>query len=693
MPDNSSAPYHTVLKFAAPFILFLLFFTPDILDPTNVGWLMRGDWGQHFLGWHAYRNGADGFNHQNLLGYPTGQSVIYTDSNPFLAFPFKLISPLLPDYFQYIGPWFLLCLCLHYAIAYKLVSRHAPGPWSALAGAVLLTLLPTLYGRIGHDTLVAHWLILGAIYIFFEITDEKRKWITYSVLLGLCGFIHPYILVMVLAIWGADWLRILGPQWQNKDFKGLCLSGLKMTATFMAPVIALAISGAFSGSSAKSGGFGLYSMGLDAPFNPSNKSFMLPFLSVQQDEGQAFEGFQYLGLGLLFLIGAAIWLYRKSEDARTVKEILIKAKPLKWPMIALLVLAISHKIQIYDILILKLPLPDFLEDIFNIVRASGRLFWPIAYIAVFLALLTLYRSRPKTMTIVLSVAVVLQFMDLSGFATQIKGLTARASDRTVFTIAKSPQWDTLIRHSDLVSFQAPLVHSNQPLFYEVTMRAVSNKVPVNTMYAARDNLAQMALEFEAHKQYRNGQLNPRHLYVMLNKCPAPKGAEHRLRELDGIWIIPPAGLENQFKTIPHVPSFELNTAQSITWDSPAACYFNQGWSLPERVGVWTEAAQADLHLPLPVQARSDLTLNFNARTMRPAQVDILANGVVVGHLEMTKKDADYSVTIPQTVAAHAQPLNLRFVISPSKLPQKKPSKKEAADNLRLKISTFTLKTA
>ncbi|GGZ29269.1 DUF6311 domain-containing protein [Asticcacaulis endophyticus] len=688
MPDNSSAPYHTVLKFAAPILLFLLFFTPDMLDPTNVGWLMRGDWAQHFLGWHAYRNGADGFNHQNLLGYPTGQSVIYTDSNPFLAFPFKLISPLLPDYFQYIGPWFLLCICLHYFIACRLVSRHAPGPWSALAGAVLLTLLPTLYGRIGHDTLVAHWLILAAIYIFFEIGDEKRKWIAYSVLLALCGFIHPYILVMVLAIWGADWLRVLGPQWQAKDIKGLGVSGLKMTLTLLAPIIALAISGAFSGSSAKSGGFGLYSMGLDAPFNPSNKSFMLPFLSVQQDEGQAFEGFQYLGLGLLFLIGAAIWLYRKSEDSRTVKEVLIKARPLKWPMIALLVLAISNKIQIYDILILKLPLPDFLEDLFNIVRASGRLFWPIAYLMVFLALLTLYRSRPKTMTIVLSVAVVLQFMDLAGFATQIKGLTARASDRTVFTIAKSPEWDKLIKDSDLVSFQAPSVHSNQPLFYEVTMHAVSNKVPVNTMYAARDNLKQSALEYEEYKRYQSGQLNPRHLYVMLNKCPAPKGAEHRLRALDGIWIIPPLGLETGLKTIPQVPTFEINKPHPITWDSPAACLFGQGWRLPERVGVWTEGARAEVNLALPTPALTAMTLDINARAMKAAQVDVFANGVPVGRFEMLKKDADYSVTIPQAVAAQSQTLNIRFVVTPPKAPQKdlKP------EHLRLNISSLTLKT-
>ena len=124
-----------LLTVATPFLLFSLFFHIEILDPTRIGWLLDEDWGQHVLGWHAFRNvpWAWPFNYQDLLAWPTGISIIYTDSNPFFSFIFKALSPLLPDNFQFIGPWFLLCVVMQFFFAWKLVRPHAPGPWTALA--------------------------------------------------------------------------------------------------------------------------------------------------------------------------------------------------------------------------------------------------------------------------------------------------------------------------------------------------------------------------------------------------------------------------------------------------------------------------------------------------------------------------------------------------------------------------------
>ncbi|MFT3996495.1 MAG: DUF6311 domain-containing protein, partial [Asticcacaulis sp.] len=267
MPDRSNDLYYRVLRFGLPALLFAFFFNFAILDPTNIGWLLRGDWAQHFLGWHAYRNGADGLNHQSLLAHPTGLSVLYTDSNPLLSLPLRLISPLLPADFQFIGLWFLLCLCLHYFIALKLVSRYAPGRWYALGGALLLCLLPTLYNRIGHDTLFAHWLILWALFIFFEIPDERRRQIGWATLLTVCALVHPYILVMCLFIWAADQAASLRDIWRARDMgRGLRLMAAAALAAAFS-LTALWAGGGFAGSSAAGDGFGIYSMGLDGPFN------------------------------------------------------------------------------------------------------------------------------------------------------------------------------------------------------------------------------------------------------------------------------------------------------------------------------------------------------------------------------------------------------------------------------------------
>jgi hypothetical protein len=38
-----------------PLAIFLYFFNPNILNIQYIEWLLEGDLGQHFIGWHAFR--------------------------------------------------------------------------------------------------------------------------------------------------------------------------------------------------------------------------------------------------------------------------------------------------------------------------------------------------------------------------------------------------------------------------------------------------------------------------------------------------------------------------------------------------------------------------------------------------------------------------------------------------------------
>jgi hypothetical protein len=79
---------------ATPIVLFLLFFNPYVLDPTRIGWLLVNDWGQHVLGWNAFRHvpWSWAFYYEDLLASPTGLSIIYTDSNPPWTFWSNLLA-------------------------------------------------------------------------------------------------------------------------------------------------------------------------------------------------------------------------------------------------------------------------------------------------------------------------------------------------------------------------------------------------------------------------------------------------------------------------------------------------------------------------------------------------------------------------------------------------------------------------
>src|SRR5579859_7185845 len=136
------------------------------IDPQAIGWLLNGDWAQHYAGWTTFRN--DGW-HWPLgampdLLYPVGSSIVYTDSLPLLALPLKLVAPLLPASFQYIGFWMALNFTLQGAFGALLLRTRSTSPTAALAAALLFAAAPVLIARINHDTLTAHWLLLAALW-------------------------------------------------------------------------------------------------------------------------------------------------------------------------------------------------------------------------------------------------------------------------------------------------------------------------------------------------------------------------------------------------------------------------------------------------------------------------------------------------------------------------------------------------
>lgn len=543
------------------------------------------------------------------------------------------------------------------------MERHAPGPWAALGGALLLCLLPTLYNRIGHDTLFAHWLILWSLYVYFEVHTPRSKAIGWAANLTVASLVHPYLLIICLFTWGADQVQALSRIRRARDLPALTYLTAAAVISAALSLTALWAGGTFSGTSPAGDGFGIYSMGLDAPFNPSGLPSFLSFLPKQEPR-QAFEGFQYLGVGILLLIGTAWWLTRRARKTgeetpvtEASADVFARARALKWVLIVLTVLAVSTKIQIFGKTLVDIPLPEFAVPVAGVIRASGRLFWPVAYILVFLSLIVVYRSPKRH--ILLGAAVGLQLLDVGAFAGYIKGITARASDRTVLTLATRPEWEKLIRASTQVNFVPPNPHISLPRFYEVTYRAVSAGVPVNTMYAARPDLRQEALEFEGYSRFLKGEARPDQLYVYLNPCPPPAALRLRLRELDGYWILPPASAATIGRT-PVYPTFPLNQMQDVARDKPSTCGFGADWALAEETGIWTRGDSGILTLPEEVSAPAGSEIRLTLNTRRPSQVTVFANDAKVGAYALTKKAVTHSFRLPQAVSGG---LRLRFVVT------------------------------
>jgi hypothetical protein len=519
--------------------IFLAWMNPATLLPGNVGWVLRGsDWGQSSIGLNAYLRASNWPGSATpLILAPNGTHLLLMDANPLAGLLLAPVARWLPG-LQVIGPWLLLCLILHVGFAYALVRRHAPDFLTAWLGTALLTLLPTLFNRYGHATLCAHWLILWALWIFVDHRRARslRHW---AAVIAVAALIHSYLLLMVGAIWASALLHQLVTAPDNRARR----EGAIMAAGVGLLVLVLALLDGVVGSGLVSTGtYGNFTLSLDALWNPANPSYtaLLPSTPSPAGNAAAFEGFQYLGAGLLALVLAMLALsFRRRPQAQWFLALRGRLASLLPALAILTLLAIGPTIRWGGITQMLFHPPSAMLALFDLVRASGRLFWPVAYALVFFAVVSSYRLSPRAATIVLSIALTLQVVDMVPMFAAIRATTAEASDRVVFKRTPDPRWDALIGRAGAIEMEPPEPFRDLALMEEIGWRAVSHCRPMRYIYASRVPAATQSRIDADRRQFIAGRLDPTRLYIVYTPQDAPAALRDRLMPIDGVAVIAP----------------------------------------------------------------------------------------------------------------------------------------------------------
>ncbi len=403
-----------VPSWTLPAALSLLAFTMTVgwkvVNPAHVQWLMEGDPAISWLGWLFYRDTPWTLPlwANPSCGLETSSTVLFTDSNPPMALIGKILSPLLPVPCQYVGLWLLICFLLQGWFGWKLMGLLTQNSWARLCGTGLFLFAPPFLWRLHiHFTLVGgQTLLLAALYLCLgpPTLPRLRGWVA---VIGFAAILHGYILLMVSALWLTDLLR---RGCTNRDFLKL---GLEILLVVIVTVLGLTQVGAFSiGREAWSAdGFGYYRMNLLAPINPTDQfawSYLLP--ALPQGNGD-YEGFNYLGLGVLFALAAGLpTLFLGWKGFRFSWSFV----PLILLNVGFILFAISNVPGVGRWNAPAVPLPDWFMNIAAIFRSSGRFFWPTFYLLLFLGvrnILLLY--RPAIAAGVLTVALLAQVIDTS----------------------------------------------------------------------------------------------------------------------------------------------------------------------------------------------------------------------------------------------------------------------------------------
>jgi hypothetical protein len=521
-------------------LLFFLLLDPRLLDPSYFRWLLwQPDPATQFLGWHFFRLEAWHLppGAARHYGMEMGGSIVFTDSIPLLALLFKLFRAALPDKFQYFGPWMLACYALQAWFAWLLSGVFTRIAVQRLAMTALFVLCPLLPDRaIGHYALMAHWLVLAALYLYLRAPDRHATAL-WCVLICAAALIHAYLLYLVLAVAVADAAR---RRWIDRS--ATTFDTVRSTAVITVSLLAtMWLAGYFTiPASAFSGGveyYGRYATNLNALWNPQWGSLFLPALPVVA--GTEYEGYGYLGLGLLAMLPLSVWALWRDPPKHAARRYL----PLAAVALLLWTMALSTQVAWGDRVLWTVPVPDRMLELLAMVRASGRLLW-VGYYALMVAVpaIIVRKFAAPTATAVLLLGVALQAADLSPRYLALNGYF-----RQHFIVEPAQRLDPLqprfwiaaARHYNTILFVPSLP---VPDFIAIGLFAADHDMRINIGSFARfplDRVAGSTLKRE--EALASGRLDQHALYVL--RLPQPvafrAGPDDAIGTVDGFLVLAP----------------------------------------------------------------------------------------------------------------------------------------------------------
>lgn len=368
------------------------------------GWIYAGyiekDIVQSYAGWQYFRASAWHFplGMMDNVAQPSGASVAYTDPYLIWALICKALSPILPGKFQYFGWVNLVNFFLQGVCAWLLLSLFTERKSALSLGCMLFLTMPVFIERaFRHSALNAQWLILLALYFYFKQRRTGRlPWWEWGTLVCLAPLVHAYFLPIVLAAMAASVLEYMT---KNRVFWRCVWRTALCGAVCIALCFAVGLVMPGGGNSADfTGGYGVYSMNLNAPINPSSFngeggealrwSAVLPVLPQVYHN---YDGFNYFGLGVIaalcLLAAYGIFKIIKAVRTHTARRLFGTAFGFlrsHWALAAVCLcctlFALSNTVCLGDKELFTIPIPGLVYRVASMFRSSGRIFYLVTYL-------------------------------------------------------------------------------------------------------------------------------------------------------------------------------------------------------------------------------------------------------------------------------------------------------------------------
>ncbi len=600
--------------------LYLVVFGPGHMFGTSVYWDLPQEDQRAYL--MAYRYWLHEPWHWPLfssttMNLPDPKNIAFSDAIPAWAFVNKTLATLIPPWGDftvraYLGLWYALVYVLQACLGVVLLRALGHRSWGAtIITALFFLAVPAWVVRYGHAALTAHFLFLWALLLYLR---PGHKWI-WLVQLAVTALVNPYHTVMSLGVFVASLLRT---------------RSLRSFATwFPLGVLAVAIAAWLAGyfspeANTPMWGFTSGSTNVLSMFVPMRSGLFGDgrWLATVVATDYQYEGWAYLGIGLLIVLGVA-WSQPRSIVAA------IRCHPFLFAIaLAFWILALSNHVYFGGHRVLAYKVPSLLRWIPTHFRAPGRFVWVPMYIGITFALsAALHRFKSGWRLAILPVLVVLQLLDARGDW----GWPLHFTNSRMPAILDLDAWRPLVNAHDtvLVNPSYDCVTDGDPssdhVGLELQWLASEHAIPINGVYTSRPTRP-CSRDTRALRE-----LAPRDgtLYIFLFKlawlsrpfdeqgATCGEFAYGRACSLDRPAIadaIRRGALTAPTPTKWLAPTLHLGQRIELaTAVDPA--YVLDGWSSPETLGRWTDGPLANLVLQMPDAPRADVTLKLQAMAM------------------------------------------------------------------------------
>lgn len=477
-------------------ISFILVYGIDVLNISYVDWIKNagGDLEQSYYGWCFFRRSKWYFPIGLMEGvsYPELTSIIYIDSVPLFNIIFKLLRDFLPAEAQFFGIWGVTCFVLSGMISAAIMYKITGNRWYSLFCSLFFVFNNVVMQRLyTHTALAANWLILLCIYLAITLADKDKiklddilKW---GGIFSLAVSVNIYYLpILGLIMFGFVVYRFFG----HKEIKkGILSITSSLCGTFLMFYILGGMHNLDAGDAAPAG-LGHYSANLNSLFNPMEtgkylSGFSLLFKSLPLATDGQYEGYAYLGAGLILLVlFELVKLIADGELRKWFFENRTKVLVTFGIILCLIIASVGTTVSFCDKSFFSIPYPDLILKVYSIFRSTGRFMWGVWNIVAIGVLFVLWKCKPtKEIPLVLILCLLVQLVD---FQPMIQNRHNIYSEKQVYYPSKALKEDWSETFSDKTNMV--LLNSNMlnlERFYDIAQLALNSGLNINDFYYSR----------------------------------------------------------------------------------------------------------------------------------------------------------------------------------------------------------------